>query len=158
METISLPPIPELDEHTFRLLARSESDPALKQSRVVALYLDEKDAYHFIGTVDRSRQEGVPIKWALLKGQSLKPEMRAYCDALVFTGDFGRQVYEQYRQWLELRVAQNKVEEAQIKLHKIREAVYDESSSLEELRAHLLDILDGNNDLHKGTGPEHYLW
>lgn len=86
--------------------------------------------------------------------------MRAYCDALVFVGDFGYQVYEKYLQWLELRVTQNKVEDAEIKLHRIREAAHDESRNAEELRAHLLDILDGapEQDLYKGTGPEHYIW
>lgn len=160
METTCLPPIPELDEQTFRVLASSKLDPALGQSHVTALYLDEKDSYHFMGTVDRSREEGIPIKWALLKEQKLKPEMRAYCDALVFVGDFGRQVNEQYQQWVELRVTQKKVEDAQMKLHKVRESAHDESRNVEELRAHLLDILDGdpNHDFLEGTGPEHYIW
>ena len=160
MEMTNLPPIPDHDEHAFRVLARSKLDPALGQSRVIALYLDEKETYHFIGTVDRSREEGIPIKWALLKGQTLKPEMRTHCDALVFVGDFGCQVYEQYQQWLELRVTQNKVDVAQMKLHRIREAAHDENRTAEELRAHLLDILDGDpiQNFYEGTGPEHYIW
>ena len=92
METTSLPAIPESDEQTFRALAQGNHDQDLGKSHVIALYLDEKERYHFIGTVDRSREEGIPIKWALLKGQRLKPEMRAYCDALVFVGAFGHQV------------------------------------------------------------------
>lgn len=135
-------------------------DPDLGQSHVVALYLDVKGNYHFMGTVDKSREEGIPIKWALLKGQKLKPEMRSHCDALVFVDDFGRRVYEQYQQWLELRVTQNKVEDAEMRLHKVREAAYDESRNVEELRAHLLNILDGvsPHDFYERTGPEHYIW
>ena len=157
METTALPPIPELDEQTCRALAGTRLDPTLGKNHVVALYLDEKKHYHFMGTVDRSREEGIPIKWALLKGQKLKPEMRSHCDALVFVGDFGRQVHEQYQQWLELRVTQNKVEDAEMRLHKVREAAHDKSRNLEELRAHLLDILDGE-PFYEGTGPEHYIW
>lgn len=157
MDTTCLPPIPELDEQTFRALAAGSLDPNLGKTHVVALYLDDKGHYQFMGTVDRTREEGIPIKWTLLKGQKLKPEMRSHCDALVFVGDFGRQVSEKYQQWLELRVTQNKLDKAERKLHKVREAAHDEARTVDELRSHLLDILDGE-PFREGTGPEDYIW